>query len=87
MFANILRPQKLANVILSIYFCYKISYFAYKRTLVSFWLNFSQKLANLSPGQNVGKHTPQKIWGALATGVHVVFPTPAYVAHLSGITP
>ena len=24
----------------------------------SFWLNFNQKLANIPPGQNVGKHTP-----------------------------
>ena len=24
----------------------------------SFWLNFNQKLANVSPGQNVGKRTP-----------------------------
>ena len=33
-------------------------YFEYKRMFASFWLNFSQKLANAPPGQNVGKHTP-----------------------------
>ena len=33
-------------------------YFEYKRTVASFWLNFTQKLANIPPRQNVGKHTP-----------------------------
>ena len=34
-----------------------------KGMFASFWLNFSQKLANVPPGQNVGKHTPPKSGG------------------------
>ena len=33
----------------------------------SFWLNFTQKLANMPPGQNVGKHTPPNL-GGFCTG-------------------
>ena len=46
-------------------FWYKILYFAYKRTFASFWLNFNQKLANIPPRQNVGKHTPPPNLGGL----------------------
>ena len=35
-----------------------------KGTFASFGLNFNQKLANVLPGQNVGKRTPLQIWGA-----------------------
>jgi hypothetical protein len=58
-------PQKLANVILFMYFWYIILYFAYKRTYASFLLTLNQKLADVPPGKNVGKDTPQKKTGGL----------------------
>ena len=35
-----------------------------KGTFPSFGMNFSPKLADAHPGQNVGKRTPPQIWGA-----------------------
>ena len=55
--SNILRPSKLANFNFFIYSWYKILYFAYKNCVCG------QKLANVPPGQNVGKRTPHQIWG------------------------
>ena len=51
-------PQKLANIILFIYFWYKTCVFCIQKDVCQLWLNFSQKLANVPPGQDVGKHTP-----------------------------
>ena len=66
MFANILRPSKAGKhhfvyvfLIQNIVFCIQ------KRMFASFLLNFSQKLANVPPGQNVGKHTPPKSGGLI----------------------
>ena len=66
-FANILRPLKLANVTFSYIFDTNYCIFDTKGTFASFGLNFSQKLANVPPGQNVGKRTRPKVRGAFET--------------------
>ena len=48
-------------------------HFAYKMTFASFWLIFNQKLANVPPGQNVGKRTLPQIWGALVSRVRMMW--------------
>ena len=50
-------------------FLFKLLYFGYKRMFASFWQNFRQKLANIPPGQNVGKHTPPSNLGGLGAEI------------------
>ena len=35
----------------------------------SFWVNFNQKLANVPPGQNVGRYTPPNLGGLVGVWV------------------